>query len=644
MPDPAAKRVRFEIGHGKQGPPVDGTVGRTGATCLVCSSPVPLEHIRSEGRAKRMGAQLMAIVAEGNRQRTYLPPSTAHEQAADVPRPADVPETEIPYNPRYLTAPNYGMTHHADLFTNRQLTALCTFSDLVIEARAKLLTDGADPAYADAIATYLAFTVDKLADMANALCAWEPNAECPRHLFGRQAIPMVWDIGEGNVLSSSSGSWEVLIDNTWRSMTNKLFYTGSRRPGRVGLVDASTRSFAGFTICTDPPYYDNIGYADLSDFFYVWMRRTLKEQFPDILSTVLTPKSRELVADPFRHDGRSGADRHFETGFSTVFRHAAEQSRIDTPMTIFYAFKQTEEGDDDLHLNVASTGWEKLLQGLLNNEMLVTGTWPMRTEMGSRMRGQRSNALASSIVLVCRPRPAGAGITDRRGFLQALKARLGHDLRTLQSGGIAPVDLAQAAIGPGMAVFSSFAKVVEPTGEAMGVRTALALINQVLDEVSAEQEGEFDEDTRWAIAWFGEYGHDDGPYGRADDLARAKNVSVEGLVRAGIVSSGAGKVRLLDRADLPADWDPTTDGRVTVWEVCQHLIRRLDDGTTAAADLLAQVGGMGDAARDLAFRLFQIAEAKKWAKQAGPYNALGAEWPELTRLAAHAHTVDGKLF
>jgi putative DNA methylase len=642
VPDPAAKRVRFEIGHGKQGPPVDGTVGRTGATCLVCSSPVPLEHIRSEGRAKRMGAQLMAIVAEGNRQRTYLPPSAAHEHAADVPRPADVPETEIPYNPRYLTAPNYGMTQHADLFTNRQLTALCTFSDLVGEARTKLLTDGADPAYADAVATYLAFAVSRGVDYWSSLVTWVPVGEFSRNTFSMQAVSMKWDYAEVAPLDDVGGAWSGAIDWIARVI-------GAMRPTREAQavqLDASSRSYDGLVVATDPPYYDNIGYADLADFFYVWLRRSLRPVAPDLLATVLTPKAQELISTPYRFDGSTSlADEHFESGFRAVFRSIGSHARPDTPWTVFYAFKQSENDTDGQGSSaIASTGWEKLLQGMVDNALSVTGTWPVRSERSSRTRDIGANALASSIVLVCRPRPAGAGITDRRGFLQALKARLGHDLRTLQSGGIAPVDLAQAAIGPGMAVFSSYAKVVEPTGEAMGVRTALALINQVLDEVSAEQEGEFDEDTRWAIAWFGEYGHDDGPYGRADDLARAKNVSVEGLVRAGIVSSGAGKVRLLDRADLPADWDPKTDGRVTVWEVCQHLIRRLDDGTAAAAELLAQVGGMGDAARDLAFRLFQIAEAKKWAKQAGPYNALGAEWPELTRLAAQAHTVDGKLF
>jgi putative DNA methylase len=638
--DPAKKCVRFEIGHGKTGPPVDGTVGRTGATCLVCQSPVPLEYVREEGRAGRLDAQLMAVVAEGDRQRIYLPPTEEHARAARVARPDDVPDTELFDWPGRINVVRYGMTHHADLFTNRQLTALCTFSDLVQEARSKIEADSHDPAYANAVATYLAFAISRVSDRGSAVCGWDSSTkmEGVRNVFARQAIPMVWDFAESNAFASSSGN---VIDAL--GYVSAVVERSSAVAAAATQASATAIDFIGLAVATDPPYYDNIGYADLADFFYTWLRRSLRETYPELLATVLTPKSSELIATPYRFGGsKARADEHFESGFRTVFRHAAAQGRADTPMTIFYAFKQSES--DDGGTAVASTGWEKMLQGLVDNDLVITGTWPMRTELGNRMLSSGTNALASSIVLVCRPRPDAAGVTDRRGFLQQLKARLGHDLRTLQSGGIAPVDLAQAAIGPGMAVFSSYAKVVEPTGEPMTVRTALALINQVLDEVSAEQEGEFDEDTRWAIAWYSEYGHDAGPYGRADDLARAKNVSVDGLVRAGIVTSGAGKVSLLDRGELDPAWDPLADRRVTVWEVCQHLIRRLDDGAASAAELLGRVGGLGEAARDLAYRLFQIAESKKWAKEAGPYNALAAEWPELVRLAAEQPTSTQSLF
>ena len=646
IPEPAKKLVRFEIGYGKEGPPVDGTVGRTGAICLVCESPVSLNHIRSEGKAGRMGTQLMAMVAEGQRQRIYLPPSDAHEQAADVPLPENVPDTELPHNPRDFKTPNYGMTRHADLFTHRQLVALCTFSDLVREAREKVLLDsGGDDAYADAVATYLAFVVGKTADRNSTVCSWDssPSKETPRSTFARQALPMTWDIAEGNVFAGASGNWLDAV----RFESSVIENLPSFGAAAVIQEDAVARDYRGLTLCTDPPYYDNIGYADLADFFYVWLRRSLRGSYPDLLGTMLTPKSGELVATPYRFDGsRERADKHFESGFASVFMKAAREARADTPMTVFYAFKQSENDEESVTGAgaFASTGWEKMLEGLVGSGLSVTGTWPMRTELGNRMLSSGTNALASSVVLVCRPRHIEAGITDRRGFQQALKARLSTDLRILQSGGIAPVDLAQAAIGPGMAVFSSYAKVIEPDGNPMSVRRALQLINQVLDEVTAEQEGEFDEDTRWAIAWYIEYGMDEGPYGRADDLSRAKGVAVDGLVRAGIVKSGGGKVRLLERSELEPGWDPATDTRLTVWEVTQHLIRRLlDDGEESAAELLSRVGGLGEAARDLAYRLFQIAESKKWAREAGPYNALAAAWLELSRLAAAGPMGQGSL-
>jgi putative DNA methylase len=445
---------------------------------------------------------------------------------------------------------------------------------------------------------------------------------------------MTWDYAEVNPFAGAGGDWTGIIDGASRAIL-KLPCVGL---ATAEQFDAAERDFSGYVISTDPPYYDNIGYADLSDFFYIWLRRSLRDIYPELFRTILTPKTAEMVATPFRFGGdRKKADDHFEHAFARVFAKASGESNSDTPMTIYYAFKQSE-GNDDEDGGVAasgSTGWETMLSGLVAAGFTVTGTWPLRTEAATRLIASGTNSLASSIALVCRPRQKEAGVTDRRGFLQALKRKLGHALRDLQSGGIAPVDLAQAAIGPGMAVFSSFAKVVQPDGSAMPVRNALALINQVLDEVSAEQEGEFDESTRWAIAWYSEHGMDQGEYGRADDLSRAKNVSVDGLVRAGIVKSGGGKVRLLERDELDASWDPTTDSRLTVWEVTQHLIRRLlNDNETSAAELLAKVGGLGDAARDLAYRLFLIAESKKWSKEAAPYNALAASWLEITRLAA----------
>jgi len=625
------KGVRFEIGHGKEGPPVEGTVSRNGATCLVCGEPVPLVYVRSEGRAGRMGAQLMAIVAEGHRARIYVPPNDEHEQAALIERPDDVPDTEIPHNPRYLTAPNYGMTHHADLFTNRQLVAATTITGLVTEARERVLRDSTDSAYADAVATYLAFATDRFIDRSSSICTWDssPSKETPRNTFARQAIPMTWDFAEGAVFGGASGNIGDSID--WEALTVERLSGG--RAGHVEQRDATGTVRSGMVFSTDPPYYDNVGYADLADFFYIWLRRSLRVAYPDLFGTLLTPKQAELVADPFRAGGDSAeAESNFRVGFERAFAAFRQSCASDVPLTVFYAFRQAET---DVTGGTASTGWETMLGGLLRAGWAITGTWPMRTELGNRMRNQASNALASSIVLACRPRLETAGVTDRQGFLRELRAKLPGDLRTLQQGYVAPVDLAQAAIGPGMSVFSAFARVVEPTGEAMSVRTALGLINQVLGEVLSEQEDEFDADTRWAIRWFEQFGMDHGEYGTAEVLATAMNTSIRGLEQAGLLSARAGKVGLLGRDELPSGWDPAADRRTPVWEVCQHLMKRLSEGgDVAAADLLRQVGGLGDAARDLAYRLYAVCERKGWSTEGQAYNALVTAWPELARLAA----------
>lgn len=633
--------VRFEIGHGASGPPVEGTVSRTGATCLVCNTPVPLAHVRAEGKAGRMGSQLMAVVAEGSRQRIYLPPDPEHEKAADVAQPENTPESELPEQALGFRVQGYGMTHHRDLFSNRQLTALCTFSDTVVRTREQVVADGGEPAYADAVATYLAFAVDKAADRNSNISGWDssPKMEGIRNTFARQAIQMAWDYAEGQPFGNSSGN----LGDAIGSVAGVIDRLPSQLSSTARQQDASSPSDSTrVAIATDPPYYDNVGYADLSDFFYIWLRRSLGDIYPELFSTMLTPKAAELVADPFRSGGdHSGAERRFEESFERTFANLQKCSDQLYPLTVFYAFKQSEHDES----GVASTGWETMLAGLLRAGLAVTATWPMRTELGNRMRGQASNALASSIVLACRPRSETAGITDRRGFLTALHAELPQALRELQQGNIAPVDLAQAAIGPGMAVFSRYAKVVEPTGEPMSVRSALALINQVLDEVLAEQEGEFDADTRFAIKWFEQYGFDEAGYDPAEGLARATNVSVKGLEDAGILVARAGRVRLLRRAELTADWDPATDTRMPVWEVTQQLVRALwDEGSEAkAGDLVRRLGGIGEVARDLAYRLYAVCERRGWAEDALGFNALVTSWPEIARRASSLAAVQQEL-
>ena len=631
--------VRFEIDHGPSGPPIEGTVTRTGATCLVCNTPVPLAHIRSEGKAQRLGTRLMTIVAEGDGGRVYLPPDPAHEKAAEVCRPDGSPETELPDQALGFRVQGYGMIHHADLFTHRQLTALCTLTDLIEDVRQRVSEEGGTTEYGNVISTYLALGVSRLADIQNSLCRWENSRSQVRNLFTRQTISMLWDFAEGGLFSAAAGDFGVSLGSIASALEN-LPAHGSNL---VEQRDATTpRPERQIVVCTDPPYYDNVGYADLADFFYVWLRRSLAPVYPTLFSTMLTPKEAELVANPFRNGGdKAKSEQRFEEGFERAFSSLRMAADPSYPLTVFYAFKQSEHDDS----GVASTGWETMLAGLLRAGFAVTATWPMRTELGNRMRNQASNALASSIVLACRPRSETAGITDRRGFLASLHDELPQALRDLQQGNIAPVDLAQAAIGPGMAVFSRYAKVVEPTGEAMPVRSALALINQVLDEVLAEQEGEFDADTRFAIKWFEQYGFDEAGYDPAEGLARATNVSVKGLEDAGILVARAGRVRLLRRSELAADWDPATDTRMPVWEVTQQLVRALwDDGSEArAGDLVRRLGGIGEVARDLAYRLYAICERHGWADDALGFNALVTSWPEIARRAASPAPVQPEL-
>ncbi len=662
---PSGKRVEFEIGHGTVGAPSpgnDGTMsGRLGATCVACGTAVSKDHVKAAGVSGLLGASLMAIVAEGRRQRIYIAPTTAHEEAAVVARPADVPDQELGYDPRNLWTPRYGLTRFSDLFTNRQLLALTTFSDLVIEARERVLHDaraaGAPPgdrleasgtdaeAYADAVATYLAMHISRLADLGNALCRWEPVAQCPRQLFARQAVPMVWDFAEGNPLGESSGSWAVLLKGTARAFASDLFTPAKTRSGSIRQGDGATVSFDGRLVSTDPPYYDNIGYSDLSDFFYVWLRRSLRSVYPELLSTMLVPKAEELVANPYRHDGKDGARDFFEDGFRRVFARARESALADFPITVYYAFKQSDAGAD----GTASTGWETLLDGMIGSGWTITATWPVRSEASNRMLSHGTNALASSIVLALRPRPDDAPTTDRRGLLAALHDELPDALRKLQQGAIAPVDLPQAAIGPGMAVFSRFAKVIENDGTTMTVRSALARINEILDQVLNEQEGDFDAATRFAIAWYRQHGYTTGKFGVADDLARARNTAVDAMAREGILTSVAGKVTLLSPSGMPDGYDVLRDDRVGVWEVLHHLITFLDrDGLPAAGAFLSDVRERpaGDVdlelVKELAFLLFSIAERNGWTQDALAFNTVATAWPDIVHAARSIQTGTGE--
>ena len=638
-----SRGAQFSISHDLSKAPNklnDGTVSRTGVTCLGCGTTSPLSHVRDEGKAGRMGARLMAVVAEGDRKRVYLPATPDQESAAAIKRSVAAPDALVTTPSHDVDRlPMYGMFRWADAFTARQLTTMVTFSDLVGEARDRIVADAKEAGlapedaerYAIAVALYLGFAVSRQADYLSTICTWmpDPKNEGVAHAFTKQALPMTWDFAEANPFSGSSGNWLFML----RGICRVIDRLGPGASGHVRQSNAEVAAVSGQVVATDPPYYDNIGYADLSDFFYVWLRRSLGSMYPDVTGTMLTPKAEELVATPYRFGGsKAKAEEHFERGFVRTFTRIRENQAVGIPITLFYAFKQAESDAG----GTASTGWETMLNGLIEAGLSVTATWPMRTERSGRIIGIGANALASSIVLACRPRPEHAEATTRRGFIAALTGDLPRALREMRQGSVAPVDLAQAAIGPGMAVFTGYSRVVEADGADMTVRTALALINQVLDETLSEQEGDFDADTRFCVKWFSQYAWDETDSGTADVLARATNTSIAGLQRGGVFRAVAGKARLLGPDDLSESWDPLTDVRTSVWEVSLHLAKAVSErGSVAAAELMNAAGQRVDLdiVKELAYLLYNISERKGWTSAALLFNGLGTSWIDLDAAA-----------
>jgi len=643
------KGYRFTVKVGKPKDEVgakNGTkLARANFACLMSGSPISGDYIKAEGKAGRMGSRLMAIVAEGDRGRVYLEPTPDHEDAPRQAKPTWRPEGEIAVRMTGGNCTPYGLRSWGDLFTPRQLVALTTVTELVEQARARVsdvaeaggLTAGTKglaeggtgaQAYADAVAVYLGLAVDRIAMTGNNLVRWNPVGEKAQHCFGRQGLPMLWDFAEPNFLATATGSMDAAVFYSCDPLTSMV----SVLCGTSKQDDAAGQSLSqGKLVSTDPPYYDNIGYADLSDFFYAWLRRSLKPVFAELFSTLAVPKAAELVATPYRHGSKEKAESFFLDGMTNAMHRLAAQAHPGFPVTIYYAFKQSETDSGE---STSSTGWETFLEAVICAGFSLTGTWPIRTEMKTRQVAMDSNALASSIVLVCRPRPTTAPTATRREFVNALKSELPAALAHLQAGNIAPVDLAQAAIGPGMGVYTRYSKVLDAEGKPLTVRDALTLINQTLDEALAEQEGDFDADSRFALAWFEQSGFSEGDFGMADVLARAKNTSVSGLVEAGVLDSKRGRVRLYKPSELPSDWDPTTDTRLTAWEMVHHLIRVLEaGGEAAAATLAAKLGTKAETARELCYRLYTICERKKRAAEALSYNALVQSWPEILRLS-----------
>ena len=640
-------RVQYEVQHNADGPKKgeDGTIKHgKGAWTVGDGTPFSYDYVRESGKRGEIGAHLIGIVAEGNPGRLYLSPTPEHIQAAKVDAGDAGIIGEIATNPRWFSPPAYGMREFSDLFTNRQLVALTTLSELVAEARSKICEDalaagipagerledggvGAE-AYADAVATYLALAVSKAANVGSSLAGWMSDRGAFRETFARQAIPMTWDYVEINPLGKFGGTFNAGLDKSYEVIRNLPIGDGVVTAG-----DAKLRSYKDMIISTDPPYYDNIGYSDLSDYFYVWLRKTLRTIHPSVVGTMLTPKADELVANPYRHDGKQGAEKFFIEGFNSVFHRIRKDGpNPDVPMTVYYAYKQQDSGKD----GTSSTGWHTLLDGLIRSGWEITATWPMRTEGKGRLLARGTNALASSILLACRPRPADARAVARRAFVAALKSELPEALRTLMQGAIAPVDLAQAAIGPGISVFSRYAKVREADGSDMSVRDALQLINATLDEVLGEQESDLDSDTRFAVRWYRQYGWQADSSGIADQLARSSDTSLAELQRGGIFEAKGGKARLLSPTQLNEVWDPAADEHVSVWEATVRLAAVLaKDGVDKVAELLPAVGEKVslDAVKELGFLLFHEAEKNKDTDDAILFNGLVSSWGDLNEQA-----------
>lgn len=645
-PIPDGGKVRFEVQNSKC--PKEYTSYKTGrgATfkCPCCGEITTDEYVKQEGKNENLGSQLMAIIAEGNRGRIYLSPTEEHILSAVIEKPEHIPTGAMPENPRWFSPPAFGMTHYDDLFTPRQLTALTTFSTLVSEAQAKAeadavtagmkndhlpLCNGGDGAraYGEAVGVYLAFVISKLADRGSTICGWDSSREGLRNTFGRQAIPMTWDYSEGNPFSNSSGCFDNMIE--W--VTKCISELPAATLAEVSQADAqSDCGLRNIMISTDPPYYDNIGYADLSDFFYVWMRQSLKDTYPELFSTMLVPKVEELIATPYRHDGSvENAKSFFEDGMLSACKQMYRYAREDVPVTIYYAYKQSDTDDR----GTASSGWETMLGAIVNAGFAITGTWPMRTEMANRSIASGTNALASSIVLVCRKRPEDAPQTTRRNLIAALRRELRPALQKLQSSNIAPVDLAQSAIGPGMGVFSRYRRVLEADGSVMSVRSALQVINEEVDLYFNEKVGSLDAASRFCVDLYTQCAYNNIKYGEAEILANAKSTSIPMMAAHGVLYAKAGVVHLMERSELPAAVDSNES---TVWLLTQQLTHAMaTGGIEACAKIVWGIFGSGaEAAKDLAYRLYTIAERKGWTEEGYAYNALVVAWPDIQSRAA----------
>lgn len=643
---------RLSVKTGK--PPKEAELGTTAGKrkafrCLMSGAPVDYDYIREFGKKNGLGQRMFAVVLDGPKGRVYVDATPEMEKVALSAKPTWRPTTKLPDNPRDFKTPNYGLNTYGELFTDRQLVALNTFSDLVKDAQARATADakaagweddgkplcegGAGAtAYGDAMAVYLTFVLDKAANYWSSICTWHVKAEKLKSTFGRQAIPMAWDYTECNPLGDSSGNWIGHLNFTCEAIDN----FPSSGIGSVSQADAQTQGLSSYKlVSTDPPYYDNIGYADLSDFFYVWMRRCLKDVWPNLFAGMQVPKAEELVATPYRHGGKEQAETFFLDGMTATMHNLSEKASAAFPTTIYYAFKQSETDN----AGTSNAGWETFLEALINAGFLITGTWPMRTELTSGLKAS-DNVLASSIVLVCRKRSEDAETVSRAQFNRELRAVMFDALEDMTNvegtrTGIAAVDLAQAAIGPGMGVYSKYAAVLKSDGSKLSVHEAMIEINKEVDRFLHPDGQSYDPSTNFFVTWFETYGFDDGPFGRADVLARAKGTTVDYVVGSEVAESSGGKMRILHYSEYPEDrdYDPQEDPNLPLWEACHRVIRELEKrNRRAAAALLSKMPEKAADIRQLAYYLFTYCEKHGDAANARAYNALITSWSEITAL------------
>lgn len=649
--------ISFEIHYGTGEAPPPTKLPGTGATfkCPACHENSNDAYIENEGKNGRIGAKLMAVIVDGGRSlgRVYLPANEEHERIALSVQPNWRPDMLIPNYSQAMPTQNHGVRTWADLFTDRQIYTLGVLSERIKVTHNEIMHDTNTPKsinsgisaqeYANDVTTFLAIILGKFVNRSCSFCFWHTGGEKIEQPFAQQGIQKTWDYIESNPFSQSSGSWVKAIEYPINVIRE---YYQNINPGEVfcSSVFKTEKITESVMIITDPPYYDNMGYADLSDFFYIWLRRALVDVYPEMYGTILTPKDDELAAVKHRFKGnKNEAERFFVNGFEEAFRALAKIHDDEYPLCFFYAYKQKEARGGTIEV---STGWETMLQGLLKAGLYITATWPILSESTDTIKKSKGS-LSTSIVLACRKRPSDAQIITKAQFLASLRKELPSALRKLQHSNIPPVDFDQAVIGPGMEVFSRYSKVIEPDGTEVSVRTALGLINQIKDELLGEVESDYDSDTRWAITWYARYGFDDGDFGVANTMAVTHALSVDGVERAGIIAKKGNKLRLLRIEELDEAWAPSTDSRLTIWEITHHLMKVFQQhGELGAALLARKIGLQLDEVHSLAYRLYNLAEKRKSLQDALSYDSFIRSWPEIIRLAKEQRTAvtQGELF